>query len=147
MTAITRENNLITLQALKEADGDDNDYTKGPMNEYGHCQENLPKNDTIYITTDTIWDERMYLYKNIVIRENATLTISDIITFYKGVTMTIADGGQLIADDCNIENVILITEPGSKIVLKNNGMIKHNKEFCFTLSSGSELEIISGAIE
>lgn len=133
--------------ALEEADGDDNDYTKGPMNEYGHCQENLPKNDTIYITTDTIWDERMYLYKNIVIRENATLTISDIITFYKGVTMTIADGGQLIADDCNIENVILITEPGSKIVLKNNGIIKHNKEFCFTLSSGSELEIISGAIE
>lgn len=133
--------------ALEEADGDDSDYTKGPMNEYGYCRENLPHNDTIYITSDTIWNERLYLYENVVICENVTLTISNHVTFYKGVSMTIADGGQLIADSCSIDNVILRTEPGSKIILKNNGMIKHNKENCFTLSSGSELEIISGIIE
>lgn len=53
----------------------------------------------------------------------------------------------MIADNCSIDNVILKTEPGSKILLKNNGIIKHNKEICFTLSNGSELEIISGMIE
>lgn len=133
--------------ALEEADGDDNDYTKGPMNKYGYCQENLPQNDTIFVTTDTTWDERIYLYKNVVICKNATLLISNIVTFYKGTSITIADGGQLIADNCSIDNVILKTEPGSKILLKNNGIIKHNKEVCFTLSNGSELQIISGMIE
>lgn len=133
--------------ALEEPDGDDSDYTKGPMNEYGHCLENVPQNDTIYITTDTVWNERKYLYNHVVICENASLTISNLVTFYKGVSVTVSNGGDLIVDNGSVDNVILKTESNSKVTIKNNGTIKHNKDCSFTLTSGAELEILSGIIE
>ncbi|MBQ3623017.1 MAG: hypothetical protein IJA04_04835 [Bacteroidaceae bacterium] len=132
--------------ALEEPDGDDSDYTKGPMNEYGHCLENIPQNDTIYITTDTVWNERKFLYNHVVICENASLTISNLVTFYKGVSITVSNGGVLIVDNGSVDNVIFKTEHSAKIIVKNNGTIKHNKDSGFTLASGAELEILSGII-
>ena len=52
----------------------------------------------------------------------------------------------LIVDNGSVDNVIFKTEHSAKIIVKNNGTIKHNKDIGFTLASGAELEILSGII-
>lgn len=134
--------------AQDEPDGDDSDYSKGPMDEYGYCLDITPnEKDTIFITQNTMWNNRKYLYQHVVICENASLTITDTTTFYRGCTMTIKGKGRLVVDGGTLSEIILRPVASSFITIKNEGVVTLNKEEDFVLPLGSELEISNGTLQ
>lgn len=134
--------------AHKEPDGDDSDYSKGPMNEYGYCMDiNPDANDTLYITTNTTWNKRKYLHQHVVICKNVQLTVTDTITFYKGCALTFRKEGHLVVDGGILDNVILKPAPASSISIKNNGVINYGKEEDFVVPLNSELEINNATLQ
>lgn len=142
-----RPNNLPSW-AQSEPDGDDSDYSKGPMNEYGYCLDINPnENDTLYITNHTTWKKRQYLYQHVVICENTSLTVNDTTTFYKGCSLTIRKGGSLVVDGGSLDNIILKAAETASILIKNEGVINYNKEEELEIPLNSELEIYNGTLQ
>lgn len=129
-------------------DGDDSDYSKGPMDEYGNCMEINPNNnDTIFITEDTVWQDFKYLYSHVLIRGNATLTVKDTVTFYKGCSITVENGGGLLVDGGKLNHIILKPQNGSSIIVKGNGHIALFEEQEWNVPLGTEIEINHGSVE
>jgi len=134
--------------AQEEPDGDDSDYSKGPMNEYGYCMDLTPnENDTIFITNNTVWDRRQFLYQHVVICDNASLTVTDKTTFYKGCNMFIRENGRLIVDGGELSDVTLLPQAASSILVKNGGLINFNDESFFYLPLNSKMEINNGTLQ
>lgn len=130
--------------AFDEPDGDDSDYSLGPMNEFGFCVRNQPRNDTIYITKDTIWEEQRYLYSHVVVQPDVSLKIVDCIKFYDGVTLTVL--GKLEINGGTLSNVSLIASPDAYILLTNNGAISFCKHSDITLPLGARFDFNDGCI-
>ena len=89
----------------------------------------------------------MYSHKHIVVRNNSSLTLSNLLTCYEGVKIIVEDGSSLIVDGGTVENVILPPHVGSTITLKNDGHIMHNGTTPFYLPRGALLFNIFGKIE
>lgn len=134
--------------APDDEDGDDSDYTKGPMNIYGYLQTISPdETDTIFIDTNTTYSCQKYSHQHIFIRSNASLTVTDTLTCYQGVSITIENGASLIVSGGIINNVILKFLPGSNLTITNNGHIKHNDAVSFDIPLGVTLQQVYGTIE
>lgn len=127
-------------------DGEDADYTKGPMDKYGFCKE-LCAEDTIFVKNNITWDNHKYLYNHIVIQPDATLTISDTTTVYKGCKMIVQPNAKLVVDSGQLKNVMLHPQKGSSIEISNGGKILFNKEERFTLPLGCNLTINNGMLK
>lgn len=134
--------------AEEEPDGNDSDYNKGPMNEFGYCMNITPnEKDTLFITHNTTWNERRYFHQHVVICENASLIVNDSITFYKGCSLTIEGNSSLVVDNGNLDNVILKPAAYSSIKIQNEGVVILNKEEEFELPINSNLEIMNGTLQ
>ena len=131
-----------------EEDGDDSDYSKGPIDEFGFLQDIIPDElDSIYITTDTILStEDFTIHQHIIVCSNATLTIRNHLTCYNGVSLTIMGGGSVVVSNGILDNVILKMQPASKLTLSNNGTITHNKESVFKIPKGAIFLNTNGSI-
>lgn len=130
-------------------DGDDSDYSKGPIDEFGKSlcfSEHI--NDTIYINSDNVWDKEQFVYSHVVIENNATLTISNKLHFYGGVKL-ILNGGCVLVDNGELINAEIEIKDNaiSKIVIGNNGIIelRNKKELMIPLDN--TLYINSGEIK
>lgn len=132
-----------------DEDGDDSDFTKGPINEYGNLLEIAPT-DTIFIDYsdyDT-YSSPQYIHQHIKLYNEAMLTISSVAFCCRGVSITIERGSTLYVEEGGVlENVILKPEPGSRIVIEDGGRIKHNKDVNFKIPVGVTLELNHGEIE
>lgn len=131
-----------------EEDGNDSDYTKGPLDIYGHLQTiNPDEADTIYIDANTTYSSQKYSHQHILIRSNASLTVTNTLNCYQGVSITIENGASLIVSSGIINNVILKFLPGSNMTITNNGHIRHNDAVSFEIPLGVTLQQNSGTIE
>ena len=144
---------IIPSWAPTEEDGDDSDYTKGPIDEFGNLQvidPDHPENsDTIFIDMDDdfTYSTPKYTGQHIKIINEAYLTISSHLFCCRGVSITIEKDCRLIISGGLLENVILKPQPGSKIIIENGGRIKHNKDVNFKIPLGVTLEQNHGKIE
>lgn len=131
-----------------EEDGDDSDYTKGPIDEFGFLQDVIPDQmDTIFIEHDTEFATMDFTTnRHILVRNNANLIISNHLTCYSGVSITIAPGSKLTLSGGILDNVILKLNPGGELTLSNNGTIIHSSTQAFKIPKGAILHQNYGAI-
>ena len=132
-----------------QPDGDDSDYTLGPLNAYGYPYNfNNHVCDTIYITSDTVWSQKKYLYNHLMIKNGACLTVSGDVTLYDNVAIHLKDSGKLVIDGATIDNSKFVVEPnsGSMIHILNNGIVRRRANQIFQLPLGDYLQIDNGLI-
>lgn len=132
----------------EEPDGDDSDYMKGPMNEFGHCMEldSLAKR-YIYIDNDTILSLNSPVYNHYVLWKGAEVIIAQDMTFNNDTKLIVDKNSTLIIDGATLSNVTLLAQQGSNIVMKNNGKIIHRQTKDFIIPIGSTFELRHGSIE
>lgn len=131
-------------------DGDDSDYSKGPMDAYGNLQETADLlNDTIFITTNTTWSQKRFLYSHVVITNNATLTVNDSVIFYQDVTMTLQNGGKLTLNNGHLLNAAVKINGNSanSVNISNNGSIELRQGQSFSLPLGNNMNLNYGKIQ
>ena len=130
-------------------DGDDSDYTKGPMDEYGNLTDLGAFVDEIeYITSNTIWAQKQYIYNSFLVPSGVTLTINNDIIFYDG-TKIILEGGTLLVDGGHLynANIEVSNSPSSNIMIINDGSIEKASGKSFEIPSGAIFEIDYGTIK
>ena len=133
--------------APDEPDGDDSDFTKGPMDEYGVLRDNNPDSlDTIYIDSNTTFDGTDYFHKHMVVRNNATLNLFGIATFYPGVKITVEAGSTLWIGG-TLDGASFDIKHGAKVKISQNAYTKLLQNGSFVIPLGAELEFIYGTIE
>lgn len=93
-----------------EQDGDDSDFTKGPLDNYGYAQENAyAPGDTIYIRENTTWNTLRHLFRPVVVQQGATLTVGCSLCGDSEATITVEDGGHLDVRSGSLEGVNVIS--------------------------------------
>ena len=131
-------------------DGDDSDYSKGPMDEYGYLRNisDMQSDSTIYISQDTAWSSRKYVYYPVYVYSGKTLRVTNDINFYRGVTLNLAAGSKLIVDGGSLTDVSInyVGTSGTSIEIINNGSIKYLENQDFSVPLGTELEMNYGTI-
>lgn len=128
-------------------DGDDSDYSKGPMDEFGRLTDlNPDANDTIYIKTDSVSNKKRFIYNHTVITEGHSLSLNKETVFYNNVKLKVQRGGTLIVDAAVVCNADIIIETGANLIVRNNAEIKFAKNKALVIPVGANFELISGVI-
>ena len=131
-----------------QQDGDDSDYSKGPVNRYGFLEDNNPDNkDTIFVEADSVIQKKCYLHNHMVVNSGVSLTIKEDITFYRGATLIVRDGGRLVVDACLLKDATIQIEQGGQLEVINNGKIITIDGENFSIPQGAYMRINEGMIE
>ena len=130
--------------APDDSDGDDSDRTKGPMNEYGFCEE-LGVSHPIYeyLENDSILTTAENRTAYLCILRGATVTLQSLQSFSNGAKLLLDSRATLILDNTTINGGDLQPYVGSKIILNNGAKISKP----FEVPVGVELVINKGSIE
>lgn len=130
--------------AKEESDGNDADWTKGHMNQYGFCEE-LPNTQPLYqyISCDSILSSPENRSKHLGVLGGATVTLQAQQTFSNGRKLLLDNGTTLILDGVTLDGSILQPYSGCKIIMNNGARIVRP----FNLPLGVELVINNGSIE
>ena len=124
-------------------DGDDSNPDYGPIDQYGHIQE-IILGPTIKIETKEYWSEDNYLYNNIIIANEGSLTISSDIILYKDACVLVENGGELIIDNGCIRQADITLKNGANMIVKDNGKVVLDSYDDFISEIGATLTIYSG---
>lgn len=134
--------------APNQQDGDDSDYSKGPVNRYGFLKDNNPDNkDTIFVEADSVIQKKCYLHNHMVVNSGVSLTIKEDITFYRGATLIVRDGGRLVVDACLLKDATIQIEQRGQIEVINNGKIITIDGENFSVPQGAYMRINEGMIK
>lgn len=126
-------------------DGDDSNPLIGGMNEYGYCLNLNP--DELEIE-ECIWGENdsHHGYNHIVL-ENVEEYLYEDVFFHNGARITIKNGGILYVENgCNLYDIEIRMEPGSKLVIREGSTIHLRKGVNFEAPLGAIVEIINGSM-
>lgn len=130
-----------------QQDGDDSDYSKGPIDQYGFLEELDPDGkEALYVKSDSIIQKKSYLHNHMVINPGATLTIKGDMTFYRGATMNIKNGGRLVVDGCLLNDATISFENGGKLEVINDGKIIPIDGENFSVPQGAYMRVETGSI-
>lgn len=130
-----------------QPDGDDNDYTKGPMDEYGFLKDLNPDlYDTVYVRKDSLCNRKSYVYQHTMINSGATLSVTSDTNFYGKAVLRVAPLATLVVDSAELRLSNIAVEKGGRVFIKNNGRIKLDDDCSLDLPAGAELYITEGAI-
>lgn len=132
-------------------DGDDSDYTKGPLDENGFPADipSMIADSIIYITQDTEWSLRKYVYHKVYVYGQKTLRITNDINFYRGTGIYLASGSKLIVDGGSLIDVSInfVGTSGTSIEIIHDGSIKTLDSQDFAVPLGVSLIVQNGKIE
>ena len=132
-------------------DGDDSDYTKGPLDENGFPADipSMISDSIIYITQDTEWSLRKYVYHKVYVYGQKTLRITNDINFYRGTGIYLASGSKLIVDGGSLIDVSInfVGTSGTSIEIIHDGSIKTLDSQDFAVPLGVSLIVQNGKIE
>lgn len=127
-------------------DGDDSDPTKGEMDSYGNFAPYTFPYPTVTITNDTTWNTDMIQCGNVVIANNATLTITAELTMNPAATITIQNGGTLVVNAGSILNAEIDMQTLARLRLLNNGTLHIKQDKDFNVPFGAEADIVHGMV-
>lgn len=132
-----------------EQDDDDTNPYVGPADEYGKCDTltTFPAitwhidSDITYNYTDN------YLYPNIFVLQNGTLTVSDSsLVLKKNATIRVMNGGKLIVTRGQIHEADIVIESGGTLIIDNGGIIKLRSNGKCHTEQGAKVIINNGKI-
>lgn len=120
-------------------DGDDSDPSKGPLNQYGYALDNTydPSN-TIYIDENTTWSTLRHLYRPVVVRNGAKLTLDCKLTGCPGATITVEDGSFLDVREGAMTDVNVKGQGKVSII---RGTVENNPQIRIERTSGHSIII------
>ena len=131
-----------------EPDGDDSDYTKGPIDGYGWLRDLNPDNDdTLYIDEDTTWNTYKYQYQHVCVRNNATLSVCNTVKCYRDVSITIQPNATLSVNGGAIEDADIKPQAGGNVRIQNNGRIIPCTNKNFSIPLGAKMRIDYGRLK
>lgn len=130
-----------------QQDGDDSDYSKGPVNQYGFLEKlNPDEKDTLYVTTDSVIQKETYLYRHLTIGAGASLYIRKNVTCYRGSVIHVKGGGKIVVDGCLLRNATISLDKNGYMEIVNDGRIIPVDGSTFSIPKGALMRIESGAI-
>ncbi len=138
----------IPSWAEMEEDGDDSDDTKGQMYSTGHLEDLQVGTNIHYITSTQNISSDCFERNPIVVQANGRLVITNTMHCYRGVSVTLQNGGVLEIDGGMLHNVILNAQYGSTIIIRNGGVILCNPQTdVIEVPLGVNLEIDDGELK
>ena len=87
------------------------------------------------------------VYNHYVIWKGAEVKITHNLTFNNETKLIVDKNSTLIIDGATLSNVILLVQPESSVVIKNNGKIIHRQTHDFMIPIGSTFELKYGLIQ
>ena len=133
--------------AADEPDGDDSDYTKGPMTPYGFIPDIIPDSlPPIIISTNQTYSSKKYLHGHCTIQPGTELVVQDEVQCYDGVQIIVKNNATLRIEGGIIKNVHLIVEAGGHLILEDGGEVFCNPCFPFEIPLGALLDVSHGYI-
>lgn len=129
-------------------DGDDTDYQKGSLNQYGYSQDLTTFSSQYeYVTSNQTFLSRYYKYCNIVINSGVTLSLKNILTIYPLCKILVKSGGKLIIDGGTLNTTNIEMDSGSELTIRNNGKIHMTHNSSFVAPLGAVVNIENGDID
>lgn len=133
--------------APAQQDGDDSDYSKGPVNQYGFLEElNPDEKDTLYVNTDSVIQKETYLYNHLTVNAGASLSIKEDVTCYRGAVIHVKGGGKIVIDGCLLRNATISLDKNGYMEIINDGRVMPVEGGKFSVPKGASMKINAGAI-
>ena len=127
-------------------DGDDSDPSIAQMDEYGNFAPYVFPYTPIEITSNTIWGDNDTICGNVIISNNATLTIRATITLNPQARIVVNQGATLIVDAGCILNSYVVVEDTGSLILRNNAILQQSSKDLTDVQKGGKLLIEKGQI-
>lgn len=127
-------------------DGDDSNPLLAEMDNYGNFLPYTLPYPTTTISIDTTWNTNQTHCGNIVITNNATLTITAEVTMNPIAKITVQDGGTLIVNGGAITNSSVDVRNSAKLQLLNNGTLYLKQMGNLKIQLGAEAEMKCGRV-
>ena len=133
--------------AQQEADGDDSDPNKGPLDKYGYEENISPNNMTdIHIYKGEKYTGERFLYANIYVEAGATLTLSNEIRMNRDTKIFVKNSGKLVLDNCAVYGGNIHVYSGGSIEIKNQSVWKRGKTGTLKMENGALMDWTAGKI-
>ncbi len=127
-------------------DGDDSDPSIAQMDEYGNFSPYVFPYEPIEIFSDTTWSDNDTICGNVIISNNATLTIRATVTFNPQARIVVKQGATLIVDAGCILNSYVVVEDTGSLILRNNAILQQSSKDMTDVQKGGKLLIERGQI-
>ena len=127
-------------------DGDDSDPTKAEMDTYGNFATYSFPYSTLTVSSNTTWNTNRTQCGNIIVTNNATLTITAELTMNPAAKIIVQDGGTVIVDAGSVVNATVDVQSSSKIILRNNGTLYLKRWGDLNVHLGAEADITYGRV-
>ena len=101
----------------------------------------------LFISNDTIISSSGPVNTHLVIWRGATVTITGDMTFTNGSKVIVDGGSTLHLVGGTLNNIILLPQSGSTVILENNAKIFHNTATSFLFPTGATMNINYGQIQ
>lgn len=123
-------------------DGNDSNPTIGELDVYGNPITYTFPYPTITINTDTTWTTNQIQCGNIIVTNNATLTIATQLTMNPAAKLIVHNGGTLLVNGGEIINANIEVQNSAKLSLQNNGKLhlKHYGNLNIHLGAEANME-------
>ena len=127
-------------------DGDDSNAELAEMDTYGNFRPYTFPYQTTIIDENATWNTNQTHCGNIIVTNNATLTISAQLTMNPAAKIIIQNGGTLLVDAGNILNANVDVQASAKFKLLHNGTLYMKQIGNLNVQHGAEADIEFGCI-
>lgn len=134
--------------ALDDEDGDDTDANYGPMDELGNLEAITPHTyPPTTVSTNQTWSGTVRLCGNLIVKSNATLTITGSLIMPNHSQILVQNGGNIIVNGGLIKNSNIVVRTGCNLTLTNNAILEKDFNDELTIDLGATFDFTYGEIK
>lgn len=127
-------------------DGDDSNPLLAEMDDYGNFASYSFPYPTDTISNDTLWNTNQVHCGNIIVTNNATLTITAQLTMNPAAKIIVQNGGTLVIDTGSIVNTNVDVQASAKLQLLHNGTLYLKQSGSLIVRLGAEADMEYGRV-
>ena len=128
-------------------DSDDSNAAIGPMDSYGNPLPYSFPYDTVYINSNIVFATDTIICGNMVVQNNATLTVTANLIMNPAAKIFVKGGGHLVVDGGIITNSKIKVYDYGKLTLKNNATLKQHRNGDLNITTQGLFNMEYGNIE